>query len=236
MTTEVQAPVTPAHEPAAPTGGTPFVTIGSAVAFLQGRSLGELVSGAVAIGFAFVFLASVVTAFTHVPGQGWRGHVLVALSYASFLTAVALLLAMVCLLLLCRSAARGGIAGTATVGLFKRPVKDVLAAVLAAESAFVGLGALVSFVLYLSLAGSLSSAGVGNMLADLAVLPVVAATLLWGWAGGAAKLKALMSSSAAHSSSSANRDGPSRDVSVTGPVVPPPVASTAAYEEGPGAQ
>lgn len=226
----------PAQEPAAPTGGTSVATLGSAVAFLQGRSLGELVSGAVAIGFAFVFLASVVTAFAHVPGQGWRGHVLVALSYASFLTAVALLLAMVCLLLLGRSAARGGIADTATVGLLKRPVKDVLAAVLAAESAIVGLGALVSFVLYLSLVGSLSSAGVGNMLADLAVLPVVAATLLWGWADGAAKLKALMSSSAAPSSSSANRDGPSGDVSVTGPVVPPPVASTAADEEGPLAQ
>lgn len=179
----------PSREASAPVS-EPVARAG-VVSSLQARSLGELVGGAIAIGFVFVLAASVVTAFARVPGQGVRARLLVAFNYSSFLMAVALLFAMVCLLLLGRSAARGGLAPVSTANVLNRPVKEVLSAVLAAESALVGLGSLVSFVLYLSLAGSLPDAGVGHMLAELAVLPVVAASLLWGWAGGTAKMRRL---------------------------------------------
>ncbi len=188
------APPEPAHAP--PPGDKPAAKRGPApsagvVASLQTRSLGELVSGAIAIGFVFVLAASVVSAFARLPGQGVRARLLVAFNYATFLMAVALLVGMVCLLLLSRSAAAGGLAHVTPPNPLKRPIKEVLVAVLAAESALVGLGGLVSFVLYASLAASLPDAGVGHMLAELAVLPVVTVTLLWGWAGGTSKLKRL---------------------------------------------
>jgi hypothetical protein len=186
------------------------------VASLQARSLGELVGGAIAVGFVFVVAASVVTAFARIPGQGVRARLLVAFNYSTFLTAAVLLFAMVCLLLLGRSAARGGLAPVGSGSLLNRPVKEVLAAVLAAESALVGLGGLVSFVLYVSLAGSLPDAGVGHMLAELAVLPVVAATLLWGWAGGTAKLKRLFGVGSPPPL-------PPDELGVTGPPTPPSV-------------
>ena len=138
-----------------------------AVASLQARPLGELVSGAIAAGFVFVVAASVVSAFARMPGQGVRARLLVAFNYATFYMAVALLFGMVCLLLLARSAARGGLAQMTAGGTQKRPVREVLAAVLAAESALVGLGSLISFILYLSLAGSLPDAGAGHMLAEI---------------------------------------------------------------------
>jgi hypothetical protein len=179
-----------ATEEPAEQGLVPPANVG-VVASLQARSLGELMSGAIAAGFVFLLAASVVSAFADIPGQGVRARLLVAFNYATFYLAVALLFAMVCLLLLGRSAARGGLAQGAP-GKPERPTaRDVLVAVLAAESALVGLGSLVSFILYLSLAGSLPDAGVGHMLAELAVVPVVAVTLLWGWAGGTAKLRRL---------------------------------------------
>jgi hypothetical protein len=181
---------------------------------LQTRSLGELVSGAIAIGFVFVLAASVVSAFARLPGQGVRARLLVAFNYATFLMAVALLVGMVCLLLLGRSAAAGGLAHTTPP---KRPIKEVLAAALAAESALVGLGGLVSFVLYASLAGSLPDAGVGHMLAELAVVPVVMVTLLWGWAGGTSKLKRLFGVGNPV-------PNPENDRPVIGPLGPPAVA------------
>jgi hypothetical protein len=172
----------PAREPAEHAG---------VVASLQARSLGQLVGGAIAVGFVFIFAASVVTAFARIPGQGVRARLLVAFNYSTFLTAVALLFGLVCLLLLGRSTARGGLAPVSTGSPLNRPAKQVIAAVLAAESALVGLGSLISFVLYLSVAGGLPAAGVGHMLAELAVLPVVAITLLWGWSGGTVKLRRL---------------------------------------------
>ena len=201
----------------------------SALASLQARSLGELVSGAVAAGFVFLLAASVVTAFGHVPGQGVRARLLVAFNYANFLTAVALLLGMVCLLLLGRSAPRGGLAQPATRGPLKRPVREILTAVLAAEAALVGLGALVSFIVYLTLAGSLPAAGVGHLLAELAMLPVVAVTLLWGWAGGTAKLRVLFgvgSAGPGQTSTGQTSTGQTGPSTVTGPVGPPPVVSS----------
>ena len=80
------------------------------VATLQARSLGELVGGAIAAGFVFLLAASVVSAFANIPGQGVRARLLVAFNYATFYMAVALLFGLVCLLLLGRSAARGGLA------------------------------------------------------------------------------------------------------------------------------
>jgi hypothetical protein len=206
--------------PEEPSSGPPPAAHHGAVASLQARSLGELVSGAVAVGFLFLFAASVVTAFGHVPGQGVRARLLVAFNYANLFTAVALLFGMVCLLLLGRSAARGGRAQPATGGSLKRPVKDLLAAALAAEAALVGLGGLASFVIYLSLASSLPAAGAGHLLAEVALLPVVAVTLLWGWAGGTAKLKTLFGVGSA---------GPAqtRPGRATGPLGPPPVVGPA---------
>jgi hypothetical protein len=191
------------------------------VASLQARSLGELVGGAIAIGFVLVLAASVVTAFAHVPGQGVRARLLVAFNYSTFLAAVALLFGLVCLLLLGRSAARGRLAPVSTGGQLNRPVKGVISAVLAAESALVGLGSLVSFILYLSLAGSLPDAGVGHMLAELAVLPVVTATLLWGWAGGTAKLGRLFGVGS-------SPPVPADELTVTGPPTPPSIPGTSA--------
>ena len=145
---------------------------------------------------------------------------LVAFNYATFFMAVALLVGMVCLLLLGRSAAAGGLAHVTAPNQQKRPIRDVLAAVLAAESALVGLGGIVSFVLYASLAASLPDAGVGHMLAELAVLPVVTVTLLWGWAGGISKLKRLFGVGSPVPT-------PEDHGSVTGPPGPPAVAAVA---------
>ncbi len=208
-----------------------------AVATLQARSLGELVSGAIAAGFVFVLAASVVSAFARIPGQGVRARLLVAFNYATFYMAVALLFGMVCLLLLGRSAARGGLAPATPAKPERPPARDVLVAVLAAESALVGLGSLVSFVLYVSLAGSLPDAGVGHMLAELAVVPVVAVTLLWGWAGGAAKLRRLFgvegrspgtpeaqAAHGPHRTASGNRRGPLEPGRP--PATPPPGGSS----------
>jgi hypothetical protein len=217
-------PPGPAEERRAASGGAAAPSHGGAVASLQARSLGELVSGAVAVGFVLLFAASVVTAFAHVPGQGFRARLLVAFNYANFLTAVALLLAMVCLLLLGRSAARGGLAHTAQVGPLKWPLRDVLAGLLAAESALVGLGSLVSFVVYASLASSLPSAGAGHLLAEVAVLPVVVATLLWGWAGGMAKLKVLFGVGSPGAVPTGQGTG-------AGPVGPPPVRNDTPDED-----
>jgi hypothetical protein len=191
---------------------------------LQARSLGELVSGAIAAGFVFLVAASVVSAFARVPGQGARARLLVAFNYATFLTAAALLFGMVCLLLLGRSAARGGLAQVEPATPQRKPAREILPAVLAAESALVGLGSLVSFFVYLSSAGSLPAAGVGHMLAEMAVLPVVAVSLLWGWAGGTPKLKRLFG---VGSPSSATAD----EHQVTGPTGPPPVARGAPGED-----
>ena len=177
-------------------------------------------SGAIAVGFVFVLAASVVSAFARIPGQGVRARMLVAFNYATFFMAVALLVGMVCLLLLGRSAAAGGLAHVTAPNQQKRPIRDVLAAVLAAESALVGLGGIVSFVLYASLAASLPDAGVGHMLAELAVLPVVTVTLLWGWAGGISKLKRLFGVGSPVPT-------PEDHGSVTGPPGPPAVASVA---------
>jgi hypothetical protein len=212
----------PQDEPAA--AGRDSVPKRGLVASAQARSLGELVGGAIAVGFIFVVAASVVSAFARVPGQGVRAKLLVAFNFATFLTAVALLFGMVCLLLLGRSAARGGLAQATAGGQQKPPVREVLAAVLAAESALVGLGSLISFVLYASLAGSLPDAGVDHMLAEVAVLPVVIVALLWGWAGGTAKLKRLFGVGEPLPSA----PGESR---VTGPLGPPPVASGAPGRE-----
>ncbi len=220
----VPAPDHMVRLPEEPSSGPPPAAHSGAVASLQARSLGELVSGAVAVGFVFLFAASVVTAFAHVPGQGVRARLLVAFNYANFLTAVALLFGMVCLLLLGRSAARGGLAQPAAGGSLKRPAKDVLAAALAAEAALVGLGGVASFVIYLSLANSLPAAGVGHLLADLAVLPVVAVTLLWGWAGGTAKLKVLFG--VGSPSPAQTKQG-----RATGPLGPPPVVGPARDRE-----
>jgi len=173
-----------------PRAEVPFVSPrprSGAVSSLQARSLGELVGGAVAVGFVFVFAASVVSAFGQVPGEGARARLLAAFGYSSFLMSALLLVAMVCLLLLGRSAARGGLAGPSK----GHPLKDAVRAALAAESALVGLGALVSFIVYITLAGSLPAAGVAPMLNELGALPVVFVALLWGWAGGTAKLKRL---------------------------------------------
>jgi hypothetical protein len=199
---------------AGPSSGPSATAHSGPLATLQAHSLGELVSGAIAAGFVFLLAANVATAFASVPGEGVRARLLVAFNYANFLTAVALLLGMVCLLLLGRSATRGGLAHTSTGSPLKRPVKDVLAAVLAAEAALVGLGGLVSFVVYASLASSLPAAGAGHMLAELAILPVVAVTLLWGWAGGAAKLRVLFGVGSPRAV--ADQSG------VTGPPGPPP--------------
>jgi hypothetical protein len=204
--------------PSKPGRGAPAKGGHGAVASLQARSLGELVSGAIAAGFVFVVAASVVSAFARIPAQGVRARLLVAFNYATFYVAVALLFGMVCLLLLARSAARGGLAQVAASGTQKRPVREVLAAVLAAESALVGLGSLVSFILYLSLAGSLPDAGVGHMLAEISVLPVVIVTLLWGWAGGTAKLRRLFGVGGP-------LPAPSDEQRTTGPLGPPPVAT-----------
>jgi hypothetical protein len=190
------------------------------VASLQARPLGELVSGAIAVGFVFVVAASVVSAFARIPGQGVRARMLVAFNYATFFMAVALLVGMVCLLLLGRSAAVGGLAHVTAPNPPKRPIREVLAAVLAAESALVGLGGIVSFVLYASLAASLPDAGVGHMLAELSVLPVVTVTLLWGWAGGISKLKRLFGVGSPVPT-------PDDHGSVTGPPGPPAVGAVA---------
>ncbi len=206
-----------------PPAGAPVAGTG-VVASLQARSLGELVGGAIAIGFVFVVAASVVTAFARVAGQGVRARLLVAFNYSTFLTAVALLFGLVCLLLLGRSAARGGLAPVSSGSLLNRPAKGVIAAVLAAESALVGLGSLVSFILYLSLAGSLPDAGVGHMLAELAALPVVAATLLWGWAGGTAKLRRLFGVGSPPPL-------PAGELRVTSPPTPPSIPGTNANPE-----
>lgn len=202
------------EEPAPP--GRGMASKEGPVAVLQARSLGELMSGAIAAGFAFLVAASAVSAFARTPGQGVRARLLVAFNYATFLTAVALLFGMVCLLLLGRSAARGGLAQAEPANPQRKPARDVLVAVLAAESALVGLGSVVSFILYASLAASLPDAGVGHMLAELAALPVVAVTLLWGWAGGTPKLKRLFGVGAAS-------PAPSEATPVTGPTGPPPV-------------
>ena len=205
----------PPEEPAPPGRRTPAKA--GPVAVLQARSLGELVSGAIAAGFVFLVAASVVSAFAGLPGQGVRARLLVAFNYATFLIAVALLFGMVCLLLLSRSAARGGLAQAEPANGQRKPAREVLAAVLATESALVGLGSIVSFVLYVSLAGSLPGAGVGHMLAELAVLPVVAVTLLWGWAGGTPKLKRLFGVGDLSPE-------PAEESQVTGPTGPPPSA------------
>ena len=205
----------PPEEPAPPGRRTPAKE--GPVAVLQARSLGELVSGAIAAGFAFLVAASVVSAFAGLPGQGVRARLLVAFNYATFLSAVALLFGMVCLLLLSRSAARGGLAQAEPANGQRKPAREVLAAVLATESALVGLGSIVSFVLYASLAASLPGAGVGHMLAELAVLPVVAVTLLWGWAGGTPKLKRLFGVGDLSPE-------PAEESQVTGPTGPPPSA------------
>ena len=76
-------------------------------------------SGAIAAGFVFVVAASVVSAFARIPGQGVRARLLVAFNYATFYMAVALLFGMVCLLLLARSAARGGLAQVTASGSAK---------------------------------------------------------------------------------------------------------------------
>jgi hypothetical protein len=228
-----QAPVGPpdrATRLEEPSRGPAPVAHSGPVASLQARSLGELVSGAVAVGFVFVFAASVVTAFAHIPGQGVRARLLVAFNYANFLTAVALLFGMVCLLLLGRSAARGGLAQVATGRPLRRPAKDVLAATLATEAALVGIGALASFCIYISLASSLPAAGVGHLMAELAVLPVVAVTLLWGWAGGTAKLRALFGVGGPS-------EGQTEQDRATGPLAPPPVVGPARDREAePGRQ
>lgn len=205
----------PRQEPANG-GGVAPPNVG-VVATLQARSLGELVGGAIAAGFVFLLAASVVSAFANVPGQGVRARLLVAFNYATFYMAVALLFGLVCLLLLGRSAARGGLAQVAPGKPERPPAKDVLVAVLAAESALVGLGALVSFILYVSLAGSLPDAGVGHMLAELAVVPVVTVTLLWGWAGGTSKLRRLFGVGGPLPSTPEERRP-------AGPAGPPPVA------------
>ena len=59
-----------------------------------------------------------------------------------------------------------------------------MAAALATGSALVGLGALVSFFVYVSLLGSLPDAAVAHMLEELGTLPLVAVAVLWSWADG----------------------------------------------------
>ncbi len=152
----------------------------SLVASLQARSLGELIGGAIALGFPFVLAASLVSAFAHVPGEGVRGRLLAAFDYSSFLIAAALLVGMVCLLMLGRSTA-----GTGVPLVPKgQPFRAAIGLALGAESALVALGALVSFFVYLSLASGLPDAVAAHMLEELASLPVVAVALFWVWADG----------------------------------------------------
>ncbi len=172
----------PPHGP--PSNGVPLerppVSHASLVASLQARSLGELIGAAIALGFPFVLAASLVSAFAHVPGEGVRGRLLVAFDYSSFLIAAALLVGMVCLLVLGRSAARTG-APQVPNG---QPFRAAIGLALGAESALVALGALVSFFVYLSLASGLPDAVAAHMLEELASLPVVAVALFWVWADG----------------------------------------------------
>ena len=167
------------HEraPGFPAGSASHVSI---VSSLQARSLGELTGGAIALGFPFVFAASLVSAFAHLPGEGVRGRLLVAFDYSSFLIAAALLVGMVCLLLLGRSALRTSPSQVPRV----QPLKAVIGLALAAESALVALGAIVSFVVYLTLASALPDVVAARTLEELAALPVVAVALFWVWADG----------------------------------------------------
>jgi hypothetical protein len=66
------------------------------------------------VGFLFVFVASIVTAFASAPGVRARARLLSAFSYSGFLVAAALLVGMVRLLLLGRSTASSGLAQPAS--------------------------------------------------------------------------------------------------------------------------
>ena len=103
-----------------------------------------------------------------------------AFGYSSFLVATALLVGMACLLLLSRSALRPG----ASPAPKDRPLKAAIELALAAESALVALGAVVSFLVYLTLASGLPDAVAARTLEELASLPVVAVALFWVWADG----------------------------------------------------
>jgi hypothetical protein len=122
----------------------------------------------------------VVPAFAHLPGEGVRGRLQVAFYHSSFLIAAALLVGMVCLLLLVRSALRPGVPQVP----MGRPVKAIIGLALAAESALVALGAIVSFITYLTLASDLSDAVAARTLEELASLLVVAVALFWVCADG----------------------------------------------------
>jgi hypothetical protein len=168
--------------PPTPAGEDPMVARGPQwLRSLGERPAGELIGAALATAVALMVVGALINTFAHVPHLPARARIQAALDFAQPFLAVVVLLGVVALWLLGRTALGGG-------RNLRRdePFRAGVAGSLGLEAAIIGAGAVIRIIIDLTFLASGPASALSGLLGDLAVLPIVGVTLIWAWSSGIA--------------------------------------------------